>query len=98
MTQFAKSFVLRATQEIVDDYAMPAFILYPLEYLFIYFPPEKIPHAINYLKRNNLVGAKFMDWYNDRCSGRALEMHRVLLQALDKEKGYIPIVKGINAQ
>ena len=99
MKSFSKEFVLRTAHEIVDGFAYPAFILYPVEYLFIYFPPEKIPHAVKYLKRNQLVGKKFLEWYDDRCKGSALEMHRVLLQELLRERGnFIPIIKGVNAQ
>jgi hypothetical protein len=57
-----------------------------LHYLDAFFPRTKLEAALKYLIKNQLTGAKFVEWYADTCSGSDLEMHRELMKQVERTR------------
>ena len=57
-----------------------------LHYLDTHFPRLKLEAALKWLVRNKLTGQRFVDWIEMECFGSQLEMHRKLLQMVEKER------------
>lgn len=57
-----------------------------LHYLDSFFPRAKLEEALRYLVKNKLVGDSFVQWWMGDCHGSNLEMHRVLIQKVERER------------
>ena len=57
-----------------------------LHYLDTFFPRHKLESALKWLVRNKITGQRFVDWIETDCFGSQLEMHRKLLQIVEKER------------
>jgi len=55
-----------------------------MHYLDCHFPENKIELALAWLVKNNLRGKRFTDYLEHDCGGSFLELHRKLLQQVEK--------------
>jgi hypothetical protein len=66
-----------------------------LHFLDNHFPLTKIDAALKWLVSNNLIGKRFVLWFQQACSNSDLEMHRILLSIVDN-LDQVKIVAGKN--
>ncbi len=78
---------------IIDSYADIHPITHRLHFLDNHFPPEKLDKALAWLISNDTTGRKFVSWFTVECKGSDLEMHRLLLSAVDNQK-LRPVIAG----
>lgn len=80
---------------IIDTYPDIHPITYRLHFLNDHFPPNKLDRALTWLISNQTTGAKFVSWFKVECKNSDLEMHRLLLSAVDND-ALKPVVAGRN--
>jgi hypothetical protein len=57
-----------------------------LHYLDSMFPREKLEEALKYLVGRGITGKNFIEWFNIKCAGSHLGMHRELMRAVERER------------
>lgn len=65
-----------------------------LYFLDQHFPPKKLSKALIWLIENRIIGRTFLNWYDTQCKTH-LEMHRILLGAVDNDV-LRPVIAGQN--
>lgn len=66
-----------------------------LHYLYQHFPNSKLDPALNWLKRNRIVGKRLKHFMDEECESSNLELHRRLLAEVEKTD-LKPIIAGVN--
>lgn len=66
-----------------------------LQFLQDHFPPDKLDSALRWLINNNLVGKRFVAWFQHVCRSSDLELHRLLLAVMANAK-LAPVIAGKN--
>lgn len=74
--------VRQAMIAVWDGFQPADGLLHLLHYLDLHFPRSALLPALYYLTRNGLTGAKFMEWYRDKCGGTRPGLHSELLVAI----------------
>lgn len=73
-------------EKIWDHYPEAHKILYYLEFLALHMPAIRLRPSLEWLIRNELTGAKFIDFVSAECASSGLELIRQLTKRIEREK------------
>lgn len=69
---------------VIKDHSAFEDITLPLYFLDGHFPPTKLEKALSWLIAQGFTGPRFVEWFKFECMSSNLEMHRKLLEAVEK--------------